>query len=167
MTTIKELLEKPIGKEYRTGGFQLAIKTARKMVDIDNKILQGVVFIDDTGEIQGEVSLQRHIPLQRTQKIYLTICWLQNGEKGKKLYVEQWYPVTITEAELGCKYQPDWGPEDSEAMEWAAARREEVKGKVRHGVVCAMIQAQDLDWELAQKHKDNINKIVEFIVTGE
>jgi len=158
--TIKQLFEMPLGKENRTGGFNLIIKTARKILEHDGKYVQGVVFTDETGDIDGDVSLPRYIPLQRTQGIRITVCWLQPTSDGKKLYVEQWYPLTKVGEPDNFKFQPDWGPEDSEAMEWAAARREEVKGKCRHGVVCAILSTG------ADPDKDYVNKLVEFIVTG-
>ena len=166
--TIKQLLEMPIGVESRSGGFQLTVKVARKTVEVDKKYLQWVVFMDSTGEIPGEVSIaSRARALQKNQPIHITVCWLQQGEKGKKLYVDQWYPITQTLDEYEARYHSDWGSQEiTEAMEWQEVRREEIKGKCRHGVVCAMIQSGVNIYEV-DKHKEIINKWVDFIVTGE
>ena len=103
--TIEQLLQMPMGKENRTGGFQLTVKVARKTVKINQKHLQWVVFMDETGEIPGEVLLPKYNPLIKNQKIHITVCWLQAGEKGKKLYVDQWYPITYTSDEGIAAYE--------------------------------------------------------------
>ena len=98
--TIKQLLEMPIDKEKsKCGGFQLTLKRARNTKPIGKKYLQEVVFEDETGEIDGAVLLHRYIPLISGHKINITVCWLQPAENknGKRLYVEQWRQVTITE----------------------------------------------------------------------
>jgi len=164
--TIKQLLDMPVGKENRTGGFQLTVKVARKTVTVDNKQLQWVVFMDETGEIPGEVSLPKYIPLIKNQRINIIICWLQPGEHGKKLYVEQYQPILGPSEPEEFRINSAWGPDDAEALAWTEARREEVKGKCRHGVVCSMLQAGTKCFEI-EKHKEIINKVVDFIVTGE
>lgn len=102
--TIEQLLQKEVGKENRTGGFELTIKKhPSKMVEIGKKWLQPVVFIDETGEIPGEILMAKRITLQKNWKIHITVCWLQNGEQGKKLYVEQWWLPTMSMAEYEAK----------------------------------------------------------------
>jgi len=171
--TITQLLEMPTGVDNRTGGFQLTVKVARKTVEIDKKHLQWVVFMDETGEMPGEVSLPKYIPLKKYQRIHITVCWLQPGENGKKLYVDQWYPITCSSDEgisaYEAHYHSDWGsPDTSEAMEWQAVRREEIKGKCRHGVSCAYIRGLKSGFVSPTKTiKKIINEWVDFIVTGE
>ena len=168
--TIKQLLDMPIDKEKsKCGGFQLTVKVARKTVEVDRKHLQWVVFMDETGEIPGEVSLPKsNAYLNKGQPIHITVCWLQPGEKGPKLYVDQWYPITQTVDEYEARYHADWGSQDvSEAMEWQAVRREEIKGKCRHGVVCAMIRGKNGLVDLDEGTKGLINIYVDFIMTGE
>ncbi len=57
-----------------------------------------------------------------------------------------------------------------DAEEWYAARQEEIKGKCRDGVVCAMIEAGEIDLKdeipIPPAHKDRIVSIVDFIMTG-
>ena len=168
--TITQLLQRPIGQENRTGGFQLTVKIARKTVDVGKKHLQWVIFMDETGEIPAEVNLpKRNTTIQKSERIHITVCWLQPGEKGKKLYVDQWYPVTQTVDEYEARYHADWGSQDvSEAMEWQAVRREEIKGKCRHGISCSFIRSsQEIYLEPMPDLKEIINKWVDFIVTGE
>ena len=154
--TINQLLQMPIGVESRSGGFQLTVKVARKTVEVDKKYLQWVIFMDSTGEIPGEVSLPKYIPLKKYQRIHITVCWLQQGENGKKLYVDQWYPITITEEEL-CTQRANFNDEFQYGEPLHI-----VKSKIRMHVVCAILSTgnfEDLD-------KDFINKWVDFIVTG-
>jgi len=47
--------------------------------------------------------------------------------------------------------------------EWLESRQMEIRGKVRHGVVCAIISTGNFE----DLNKDFINKWVDFIVTGE
>lgn len=91
--TIEELLKRPIGKEYRTGGFQLTVKRSRSVRESGKKYLQEVLFLDSTGEMNGEVLLPKYVPLQNSANINIIICWNQTGEKKAKLYVEQWSHV--------------------------------------------------------------------------
>lgn len=48
--------------------------------------------------------------------------------------------------------------------DWVKARQMEIKGKVRHGVVCAMIQSGN---KIPLNEKEHIDRIVDYIMTGE
>jgi putative phage-type endonuclease len=53
--------------------------------------------------------------------------------------------------------------------EWLQAKQMEIRGKVRHGVVCALIQHNGIEFSKLGKLddiKNGINSIVEFIMTG-
>ena len=162
-TTIEQLSKRPLGKEHRTGGFRLTLKRARNTKEFGTKYLQEVLFMDDTGEIPGEILLPKYNPIQSGYTINIVICWLQEGEKGPKLYVEQWT-------------QDSWsadGYEASRTMNYDSFSPEEefiIRGKVRHGVVCAMIKTGQITKGEAPindaKVKDCVNRWVDFIMTG-
>ena len=163
--TIKQLLDMPIDEEKsKCGGFQLTVKTARKTRKVDGRTVQQVVLSDTTGEIPGDIFMPNSKQcsyLPRATVINVVVCWLQPGENGTKLYVDQWfmpkgdsegYPVYRN----GIRGYGDLPPDFAED-EFI------VRGKVRHGVVCAILSTgnfEDLD-------KDFINKWVDFIMTGE
>lgn len=50
--------------------------------------------------------------------------------------------------------------------DWVLAKQIEIRGKVRHGVVCAMIRNEDRQTVILD-NKEYVNKVVEFIMTGE
>jgi len=166
--TIKQLLETPLGEEHRTGGFQLTVKRARSTREHGKKYLQEVLWLDATGEIAGEILLPKRIPLQNNANINITVCWLQQAEKGeKKLYVEQWTPVQWTAD----------GYEASRSMANSLFDPEDefiIRGKVRHGVVCAYISAGKmidrdgipLNPKSNEYITNNITAWVDFIMTG-
>jgi len=176
MITIKQLLEMPIDKEKsKCGGFQLTVKTARKTRKVDGKTVQQVVLSDSSGEIPGDIFM--HNPKQRsylprTTIINVVVCWLQPGEAGPKLYVDQWFlpkgdgggnPVYRN----GIRGYGDLPP-DFEEDEFI------VRGKVRHGVVCAGIRKGyfNLDPKTTDEkfctnaQKKLIEQAVDVIMTG-
>jgi hypothetical protein len=112
--TIEQLKQMKVGKEGRTGGFQLVLKRARKLKELDKGYLQEVLFVDQTGEIDGEVLLEKRIPLTSGKKIHIVVCWLQDGEKGKRLYVDQWNPVVLTADEYEAMREKEKGVEPDE-----------------------------------------------------
>jgi len=163
--TIKQLLEMPIDKDKsKCGGFQLTVKRARSTREHGKKYLQEVLLLDSSGEIPGEVLLPNYVPLQNNANINIIVCWLQPGEKGPKLYVEQWSPVKWSaegQAEPRTSYNED--------MQYGEPLHI-VKSKVKMHVVCAMIQASGLREGMPtcnDSFKKDINEWVEFIVTGE
>jgi len=175
--TIKQLLEMTIGQ--KTGGFLLTIKMAKKFWEVthlgekaEGRIFhQNAIVTDETGEeMIATVKISspehgNHDTLKVGQIIRIIVCEIQNAydQKGdepipnKKLFIEQYND--FIEIERG--QEMAWGPEGAEALAWSQARRIEVKGKCRHGVVCAILSTgKDPD-------KEYVNKLVEFIVTGE
>ncbi len=112
---IKQLLEMPNG--YRVGGFDLAIKTAKKKMQLPGEKHQKegtgwihkVVLMDMTGEIWADVNIGKNIPLIAGRSIHITICEVQDSEHlnkpCKKLLVSQFtQPTQIGEPEMDFKY---------------------------------------------------------------
>ena len=161
--TIKQLLEMPIDKDKsKCGGFQLKVRIARGVID---RKLQAVVFIDEAGdEMPGDVVLPKYIPLQKNANIHITICWLKQGEKGPKLWVEQWYPVTMTELDM-CTQRANFNDE----MQYGEPLHI-VKSKIRMHISEAVINASGLREgipTLSDSFKKDINEWVDFSLTGE
>ena len=159
--TIEELSKMPLGKEHRTGGFRLTVKRQRSVREHGKKYLQEILWMDDTGEIAGEILLPKRIPLQNNANIHITICWLQQGEKGPKLYVEQWTPVTMTELDV-CTQRANFNDEIQYGEPLPV-----IKSKVRMHVVCSHRRWHGLDEKLTQEQKSIANDDVDFIMTGE
>ena len=158
---IKQLLARPEGKKNRGGGFQVTLKRARGVKPVGKKYLQEVVLEDFSGEIQGDILLEKRIPLQSSMIINVIVCWIQHGEKGPKLYVEQWSHTTITADEQYDKRkdfrQQMFDPEEEYI----------VKSKVRMHLV--EVARHDLGFRgpLSQMHKQVIESDIEYIMTGE
>lgn len=72
--------------------------------------------------------------------------------KQKQVEVDPQLLIDVTEG--GCS-----------DLEWQLRLKDEIRGKVRHGVVCAMIQSGD-QFGL-ESDKEYVNKVVDFIMTGE
>ena len=105
--TVKQLLEMPIG--YKTGGFDLTIKTAKKKWQVGKKWMHQIVLMDETGEIWADVNIGKNIPLIARTQIHITFCEIQDSEHHnnpcKKLYVDQFtQPAQIGEPPMGFEY---------------------------------------------------------------
>ncbi len=177
---IKQLLERELGQENRMGGIQVVVKTARSTVPHGKKLLQQVVLSDLSGDAPADVSLPANVPLVKGQRINIVVCWLQPGEKGPKVYVDQWFPVRL-DAEgneiiiNGQKSFPSYGYDDKE--EWEVrrddAKKEEdrvIRSKVRYGLSCAYMGGTPTDSLPANPTDDlkrTISLWVDFIMTGE
>ena len=100
---IEQLLTMPTGKENRTGGFELTVRTARSPRELNGKKLQSVILEDETGKIDADILLQSSTTkswgqVQRRWTIKVIIGWLQPSPNNehKTLYVEQWSTETQT-----------------------------------------------------------------------
>lgn len=159
MTTIKQLLAMPIG-EKTGGGFILTVKKTKKAVQLPNKqYIHTVVLFDDTGEMLADFKDQggkgAYNPMIKGWQVKIIVAEIQaadatgrckEDQTGKKLYVDQFSVVTSQSNEPGDDY-PDW--------------RVTVRGKIRHGLVCAYIRAgKEID-------KVEIEKTIEYIMEGE
>jgi len=155
--TIKQLLDMPIGQ--KVGGFELTVKKyPSKMVEVGKKKIQPVTFIDETGEMVGDVLNAKYGAIHKGYKIHITVGVIQNGEKGKKLFVEQWWIPSITADEYEAIKAKEFRQQVFDPEEEYI-----VQSKVRMHVVCSILTTgnfEDLD-------KEFINKWVDFIMTGE
>jgi len=188
-TTVKQIKEWPIG--YKSGGFFLTVKQVKKFWEVpqpDGKLVghkgEGRILVsqailtDLTGDLLADLKIAspehgNHNPLKVGQAIRVIVCEVQQAypqkgqdpPQGKKLYIDQY--EDYIKQELGT--ESAWGPDD-EAFAWAEARKEEVKGKVRHGIVCSLIKAKEIALDeipIPPAHKQRINEIVDFIITGQ
>jgi len=158
MTTIKQLLDMPIGKDSRGGGYELTVKYSRKAVEHKGKWLQAVVFVDDTGEIPGEILLEKYIPVQKGYKIHVTVGWLQASESGKKLYVEQWYINSMSMAEYeASKYDFQQEMRYGEPLNI-------VRGKCRMHLVLKFRQEVGFVAEISDRVKTIIESDIDYIL---
>jgi hypothetical protein len=144
----------------KTGGFDLVVKRARKTKRIDEKTR----LHDTTAEIVGELRIegcankQMHIP-QSGHKIRIIVCWLQDAEKGKRLYVDQWKLHTWTADEF----------EASRGMNYSSSDREDeavVRSMIRHGIVTAHRHKVGLDKKLTDEQMKIALCDEDFIYTG-
>ena len=56
---------------------------------------------------------------------------------------------------------------NAQEEDWHLMRQDEIKGKIRHGLVCSLIQAKEIALEpIAQKSKELIKDMVDLIMTG-
>jgi len=185
MTTIKQILEWPAG--YRSGGFNLVVKTPKKTItDAKGQMFHNVCLMDETGEILADVKLIKSLkplpagwenkamlysPLIKRQIIHIIRCEVQLsesdthlkiGKHGKKLLVHEYKIVSPEFSEEDHKYS-------SELWELDEYQKRIVRSKIRHGIICAMIhriQPGTLNLKLTKENKEKIEELVEYIVTG-
>ena len=159
--TIKQLLDMPIGE--KTGGFELTVKKyPSKMVEVGKKKIQPVTFIDETGEMIGDVLGAKFGAIHKGYKIHITVGIIQNGEKGKKLYVEQWWVPSMTADEYEAKKAKEFRQQVFDPEEEYI-----VQSKVRMHVVCAWVRTQKIFNPDLESDRKSVNRIVDFIMTGE
>lgn len=166
---IKDLKQMQTGTEIR--GFPLMIKTARKaFTDTDGITFQEVVFMDSSGEITGHILLGtdgeqpqgHHVGTGYTLwKSKTNICImrgvLQDTDERKK---EATKLVVLECFDAATPLSYDQGQE-LQAEDWKAIREDEIKGKIRHGLCCAILSA-------GQKPvKGYVLELQDFIITGE
>ena len=93
---VKQLLEMPVGE--KVGGFDLAIKTAKKKWETKEGWMHQVTLMDKTGEILADVNIGKNIPLIAGRQIHITVCEIQDSEHMnnpcKKLYIDQFTQPT-------------------------------------------------------------------------
>ena len=170
MTKIKDILALPVGQG--TGGYELTIKTAKKAWEVKGVWYQRVILTDGPDDILAEIKLHGNNRMIRNTPIRIIVGERTERDVSNKmtpvLRVDQWADARPAMSE----------PMDmmTDAEEWYAARQEEIRGKCRYGVVCAMIghglipcyDEQDFgDEERNVLRKKYVNNWVEFIMTGE
>ena len=178
-TTIKDLKTYAAGTEIK--GFPLMIKTARKAFkDAEGTTFQEVVFMDASGEMTGHILLE--VVGSETQghhtgtaefalwKSKTNIC-IMNGvlqdtderkKESMKLVVFECFdaatPLTFDQNQ------------ELQAEDWKKLRQDEIKGKIRHGIVCETISPLTDTLGivvLTDGDKKRINDLVDFIMAGE
>jgi hypothetical protein len=165
MTTIKQLLEMPIGQ--KTGGYDLSIKTFKKNWQVDTIWWSQVIFMDGTGEIPADVKIgTKYNPLRGrvAERIHIIVAEVQEaeylGKDRKKLVVDQFSIPSITVDEY-----------DQATEDWNHFNEEQIKGKIRHGLSCSYIEGcayrTGCMAEPTSEATENILKWQDFIVTGE
>lgn len=152
-------------KTYAAGtifkGFPLLIKTARKtFTDANDQTWQEVVFMDASGEILGHILLDAdkgNVPWKSKTNLCIMDGIIQDTDERKKQAVK----IVVTEcfdAATPLSYDQS---QDMQAEDWRRMREEEIKGKIRHGLVCADKSAGKVP------NKKDILEWQEFILTGE
>lgn len=168
MALIKDLKNMPEGTEVK--GFPLCIKTARKSFrDADGLTWQEVVFMDASGEILGHILLGEDgepvghggiSPFHQWQS-KTNICIMEGTVQYTDERKKDAMKLVVTEC-FDVATPLTWGQtQDIEAENWQKMREEEIKGKIRHGLVCADKSAGKTP------DKDDILMWQNFIMTGE
>lgn len=166
---IKDLKKMVAGTEVK--GLPLMIKTARNTFrDAEGTTFQEVVFMDATGEMTGHILLEASDSDSHGQqkaskfsvwKSKTNLCIMdgvlqdtdERKKEGVKLVVFECFdaatPLTYEQGQ------------DLQAEEWRQLREDEIKGKIRHGLVCADKSAG------VTPLKADILMWTDFIMTGE
>ena len=155
---IEQILIQPIGQRFNAG--TLTIKRAKKTWQVKNIWYQQVIFMDDTGEIPADVKIGKYLPLIRGQDVNVIIGAVRDaeylGKPRKILFVEQYSLPSMT--------MDDYNTQEDE---WFTAQQDQIKGKIRHGLVCIARRELGFRGPLSQMHKQIIKGDVDFIMTGE
>jgi len=175
--SIKELKNMVDGTKI--SGVPLLIKTARATFrDAEENIWQEVVFMDATGEITGHILQDSYeseykshkttgdAPFWRSkQRICVMEATIQDADirrkEASKIVITECFNLAIR---LTFEQRQELTDED-----WKQLRQDEIKGKIRHGIICAMIQSPSNKPPNANDPKVNeyVNALVDFIITGE
>lgn len=162
---IEQLLLQPHGQKIG-GGFTLSIKTRKKEWTVGKVWWQQLICMDETGEMPVDVKLGRERVTLRTE-IKVIVAEVRDAEylnKPRKILVVDQFSVPTIMVD-------DYYAEADKAYDINMA---EVRGKIRHGLVCSFIQAGKLinkDSFPASPNsepytKKIINEWAEFIITG-
>ena len=159
MTTIKQLLAMPIGQRW--GGGTFSIKTFKKTWQDDTIWWSQIILMDGTGEIPADVKVgTKYNPLrgQTGGRIKIIVSEIQEaeylGKDRKKLVVDQFSIPSITVDEY-----------DQATEDWHQLHEEEIKGKIRHGLCCAILYREHP--AVISSMKKDILEVQDFIMKGE
>jgi hypothetical protein len=153
MTTIVDLLAMPIGQEIK--GFIADTKTIKKkwLIGDKDRWVQQVVLTDKTGDILTDILLAKTPygcdTIHRCARITVVSGQMQAAEKGSKLFISEYKIRTQTADEY-----------TDEEQIWQDKWNVEVKGKIRHGVVCSYIKAGK------PINKPEIEALVKYVMEG-
>lgn len=170
--TITQLLKMPVDKEKsKCGGFQLTIKTARSNRKVDGRTVQQVCLSDSSGEMPGDIFMpnpKQCSYLPRATVINVIICWLQPGEDGPKLYVEQWY-LPKCDAEGNPVYRNNRRNFDDLPSDFCEGD-ENIPSMCRNSqtrnFIGGYVSKTGKMPECNDENKDLLNEWVEFVLTG-
>jgi len=163
---IKDLKNAAAGTAVR--GLALMIKTARKpFVDTDGCTYQEVVFMDASGEMTGHICIDNEAARWKSK---INLCIMngelqytdERGKESNKLVVFECFDAATP---LGYDQIQDLQAED-----WRKLQQDQIEGKIRHGIICALISPLTPDMGvvvLTDADKTRINKLVDFIIKGE
>ena len=124
---IEQLLIQPHGTKINAG--TLTVKTSKKTWQVGKIWWNQVVFMDETGEMPADVKIGDYKPLKRGGKVKVIVAEVRDAEylgKPKKILVVDQYKV---ETQMIDDYY-------AEADKNYALEMKEVRGKIRHGLVC-------------------------------
>ncbi len=177
---IKDLKSMAAGTKIQ--GMPLFIRTARGTFrDADGVLFQEVRFMDKSGEITGHIlydepestEYQSHkttgLPpgLWRSKQ---TLCIMEGliqdtderRKEGVKIVIRECFDTAVN-----LSYEQG---QEIDAEDWKQLRQDEIKGKIRHGIVCSMIGRVNPSSKIIllpdEKGKQEINELVDFIMTG-
>lgn len=156
---ISQILIQPIGQKFNAG--TLTVKTCKKTWQVGKVWYHQVILMDETGEMPADVKIGKYEPLHRGSEIKVIIAEVRDaeylGKPRKILFIEQYAVSTMTVDEY-----------NTQEDEWFTAQQDQIKGKIRHGLVCSFIKAKEIALEpIAEESKKLISDIVDFIMTGE
>lgn len=177
---IKDLKSMAAGTEIK--GLPLYIRTARGTFrDADSVLFQEVRFMDKSGEITGhilqdepdETEYQSHKTTGLPPGIWRskqTIC-IMNGviqdtderkKEGVKIVIYECFSTAVN-----LSYEQG---QEIDAEDWKQDRQDEIMGKIRHGIICAMISQNPKNGNITlipnERCKEEVNTLVDFIMTG-
>jgi len=134
----------PIGQ--KCGGFWVTVKTSRKLLQIEGEWINPVVITDSSGEMLADVNVGKYIPLIRGVEIKVVVGIIQNGEKGTKLFIDQFEYETLTEPP---------------AIMNLTGEEKTVRGKIRTWLVAACLQSGTPPCEI---DKTAINSLIKYVM---
>ncbi|MEJ2650178.1 MAG: hypothetical protein P8016_17430 [Sedimentisphaerales bacterium] len=167
---------KTLNEGVEVKGFPLLIKTARNSYyDSDKNLWQEVVFMDSSGEMEGQILVEEGSDQDRqhettgqakkwNSKTNLCIMdgEIQLSDKGGKSHNK----IVVRECfDTATPLSYDQQGEIS-AEQWQAAHESEVKSKIRCWLVASAIQ-NGKGFPGSDIEKAWINELVEFVYTGE
>ena len=157
--TIQQLLDMPIGTKTG-GGFALTIKHTHKPREIKGGWLFEETMTDETGDILADFFVEKYNPFVRGQEIKIIVCEIQSSTKGigKKLYVDQWEKVLYNLDDLS-DYEARIPKPQQNGPDWEVINR----GKVKHGLTCAYIQA--LRTQPTKADRKSIAKLADWVMS--
>jgi len=172
---IKDLKKLPEGTEI--SGFPLLIKIARGTFrDAEENIWQEALFMDATGEITGQILLDPYEPEYKSHKTTgdapfwrskQRICVMKGIIQDADVRKKPTAKIVITECfNLAVRLTFEQQQESSEE-EWRQLRQDEIKGKIRHGIVCSWIRTHKIFNPDLETDRKSVNRMVDFILTGE